>query len=253
METSFFAGIRLPNGTFKTTGDRRLDDLNDVIARNLAPGHVRAKDVAVSSGITTVEWYESLVAAGFTCTMTATDIELGARLIACRGDVAILTDASGAVLQVDVSGFAFRPDQAHWRERLVYGVPLRIAASQGLRDRLTKASWDLQLVSPRLSRNPNVRVHEEDLMLPSPTSTRWDVVRAANILNAGYFAHDVLESMVTNIGRTVAIGGLLAICRTVEGVGNSASIFRRTVAGLDPVDELGGGSEIAQIARGVSL
>jgi hypothetical protein len=251
LEAAFFAGIQLPNGTFKTTGDHRLDDLNDCIALHLPVGRVRAKDVAVSSGITTLEWYESLIGRGFTCEMTATDIDISARLVACRGELVVLTSASGDVMQVDISGFAFRPDQAGRRERLLYGVPLQIAARAALRDRLTRTVQDIDLVSPRLSRNPDVHIVEEDLT--RGPAGEWDVVRAANILNLGYFPEDVLELMVTNIARMVREAGLVAICRTVPTSGNHASLFRRTDGRLEPIDDLGSGSEIAHVARRVSL
>jgi hypothetical protein len=251
MEAAFFAGLRLPNGTFKTTSDRRLDDLNEHIARHLRPGHVRAKDVAVSSGITTVEWYENLTARGFTCEMTATDIQVRARLIQCSGGLTVLTDPSEYVMEVDVCGFAFRPDQAGRRERVLYGIPLRIATRPRLRAALTKTTRDVDLVSPRLSRNPNIRVGEEDL--DRAIAGEWDVVRAANILNLGYFSEDVLERMVTNLARAVRPSGLLAICRTLRGSGNHGSIFQRTDTGLDPLDDVGNGSEIARLARRVSL
>ncbi len=128
LERAFFEGVRLTNGTFKTTADGRLDDLNSMIIEHLSPRQLRAKDVAVSSGITTVEWYESLRAAGFSCEMTATDIQTQAALIECSGGLKLLVDRRGTPMQIDVAGFAFRPDNVGRRERLIYALPLAIAA-----------------------------------------------------------------------------------------------------------------------------
>src|SRR5690348_5485347 len=61
VEAQFFAGLRLANGTFKTTRDHRLDDVNAMLMPLLPPGKpLQIKDVAVSSGISTLEWMEML-------------------------------------------------------------------------------------------------------------------------------------------------------------------------------------------------
>ena len=105
LEREFFAGMRLPNGTFKTTYDHRLDDLNAEINRHLPRDRsLRAKDVAVSSGISTVEWCDELSQAGIGFKMTATDILVRARLLDVRGDLRVLVDRDGRTLQVDVAG-----------------------------------------------------------------------------------------------------------------------------------------------------
>src|ERR1035438_4568778 len=59
LEAQFFQRVLLPNGTFKTTASRRLDDLNDFLLpylRQLADRPLRIMDVGASSGVSTVEW-----------------------------------------------------------------------------------------------------------------------------------------------------------------------------------------------------
>ncbi len=101
----------------------------------------------------------------------------------------------------------------------------------------------ITLVSPRLVTNPNVRVIEEDLA--APVAGKWDVVRAANILNHVYFSESQLEAMVANVASQVRVSGLLAICRTVPQSGNHGSVFKRINDGFEEVGRIGGGSEVA--------
>src|ERR1700719_4541583 len=86
MEEAFFEGIQLPDGTFKTTADHRLDDLNEAMLAHLPRRRpLRVKDVAVSSGISALEWYDMLRAHRIAFQMTATDMWLRARLVDARG------------------------------------------------------------------------------------------------------------------------------------------------------------------------
>ncbi len=72
LEDLFFRNIRLPNGTYKTTYRRRLDDLNALARQHLPPKRpLDFMDVAVSSGVSTLEWIEFLAESGIQCRMTA--------------------------------------------------------------------------------------------------------------------------------------------------------------------------------------
>ncbi|HEV7715516.1 MAG TPA: hypothetical protein VGO53_07965, partial [Steroidobacteraceae bacterium] len=68
LENIFFRSVGLPNGTWKTTAYRRLDDLNALVQPLLPTARpLDIMDVAVSSGVGTVEWIESLEQAGIDC------------------------------------------------------------------------------------------------------------------------------------------------------------------------------------------
>src|SRR5690349_15214439 len=97
QERDFFQSIRLPNGVFKTTTDRRLDDVNAHLIDALksagaAPREVL--DVAVSSGISSVELIEALAAGGFDTALTATDLSLSGNLVALSRNHYVLIDSS---------------------------------------------------------------------------------------------------------------------------------------------------------------
>ena len=105
LEDLFFRSIRLPNGTFKTTYRRRLDDLNALVQLHLPPRRpLDCMDVAVSSGVSTLEWIESLADSGIQCRVTAGDAHADAYLLSVGSKLRVLVDRSGCPLQYDVAG-----------------------------------------------------------------------------------------------------------------------------------------------------
>jgi hypothetical protein len=84
MEKEFFSSIRLSNGVHKTTSPLRLDDANQrliAVFQKLGVAPETFLDVAVSSGISTIEWFESLQQAQLRPSMTATDLTMAAYLV----------------------------------------------------------------------------------------------------------------------------------------------------------------------------
>src|SRR5271157_2641182 len=76
LEAQFFQRVLLPNGTFKTTSPNRLDDLNRFVLpylQEIAERPLKIMDIAASSGVSTLEWYDSLKSQGIDCDVTATD------------------------------------------------------------------------------------------------------------------------------------------------------------------------------------
>ena len=103
-ESRFFARVQLRNGTFKTTHARRLDDLNRAIEPFLSHGQsLRLQDVAVSSGVSTVEWCESLRDIGVDFTVVATDACIEVSLVNF-GPFHVLCDKDGRAMQFDLYG-----------------------------------------------------------------------------------------------------------------------------------------------------
>src|SRR5262245_36978011 len=72
LEREFFSSIKLKNGTYKYTYSNRLDDLNEIVEALLPSARpLQIMDVAISSGISTLEWMESLERADIDHHMTA--------------------------------------------------------------------------------------------------------------------------------------------------------------------------------------
>ena len=260
-EDLFFHSIRLPNGTHKSTGHRRLDDLNDFVMEFLPPQRpLEVMDVAVSSGVSTAEWLVALERAGVDCRMLAGDAVVSASLISFGPRLRALADKDGHLLQLDLGGRAIRLPPPRRRDRLLY-APFTLlmtaasrlfdlAAPSGARPqrRLGITCRPLKLVSPSLARLPRLRTVEDDILLSTGYTCRFHVLRAANILNLAYFDVPTLERMLLNLRARLTPGGMLIVCRTNATGVNNATLFTLGKDGrFNITAHLNEGSEIADV------
>jgi hypothetical protein len=263
LERRFFGSFRLENGTLKLTSAGRLDDLNQMIARHLPHGRpLLAMDVGISSGVTTLEWFQSLRAAGIECRMVAGDLTAHA-LLWRIGPVSVLTEENGHPLQYEFLKWTL----AHAPRRIhKIGLFPLVALSARLMRRLASRRDSgqeqefakgvecrrLMLVSPRLLAQPNIEIVDDDVLVPWTRSERFDIVRVANVLNPAYFSEDKLYRALSLLRGRVAPGGLLALCRTQgrgDGDGNHATLMRFDGARLAVVSRLRSGSELEGLAQ----
>jgi hypothetical protein len=262
LEKKFFETVGLPNGTWKTTSYRRLDDLNALVQQFLpAERPLDIMDVAVSSGVSTLEWLESLERAGIECRMTAGDAAADAYLVTMGPGLRVLVDRRGTPLQYEVAGHAIRIP-VRKREMLRHALSLlymRVALHRLVAPALRAAKrpeegaragirWrPLKLVSPMI-RN-RIDVVEDDILVNRSYRECFHVVRAANILNRGYFDEDTLTAMLLNLRNRLRKGGLLVVCRTNERNINNGSLLALGKDGrFGLVRRLNEGSEVEELA-----
>jgi hypothetical protein len=265
LEREFFSSICLQNGTYKYTYSNRLDDLNSMVARWLPPSRpLKLMDVAISSGISTLEWMKSLELAGIEHEMTAGDLTLDAYLVSLNQDLHVLVDKTGFPLQYEIKGKALTTPVGRKR-RALYVFPLRQinktlqAKFEMLREKCkngvaqAQPGHDVQcrrvdLVSPRLRRPTNLKLIEDDILRDDYRGPRVHVLRAANILNRAYFTDDVLKQMLSQLRSRLLDDGLLVVCRTNISGNNNGSIFAlREGNKFELVDRIGEGSEVEQL------
>jgi hypothetical protein len=263
LEVVFFRSVGLPNGTWKTTSHRRLDDLNALVQPHL-PSHrpLDVMDVACSSGVSTVEWLESLEDAGVDCRMTAGDASVNAFVLSIGRSLHALVDRRGCVMQYEIGG---RGLEVPLRKRKIprYGAQVLLikALAKLLAPALSDpssagggAKWGMrwrpvQLVSPSIRRRAHIEVVEDDILQNRSYVRCFDVVRAANILNLLYFDERTLTAMLANLRERLRDGGRLVVCRTKNDNVNHATVF-----GLDAernlrvLARLNEGSEIEHLA-----
>jgi hypothetical protein len=278
MEEEFFSSVRLSNGVFKTTSTQRLDDVNKTLMALFQKLGVAPKtflDVAVSSGISTIEWFESLQQAGLKPSMTATDLTMTAYLVRLFSWCNVLVDKEGFPLQYDCYGFALRPwspkryyvlgdwfltllyRTLYWRFGQRLGLLKRLKSLQGnpppVDDPVIKAR--VQLVTWRLRDNKDIELLDDDITQPTPPQlrSRFEVIRAANILNRDYFSIPQLREAVRNLrSRLVGPGTFLIIVCTVEPGSNHGTVFRLGPLGsFDVLTRVGRGSEIEDIVLSI--
>jgi hypothetical protein len=256
QERDFFRSIRLSNGVFKTTDRRRMDDVNDLITRQWKAAASQPReilDVGASSAISTVEWVDSLTQAGFDVQAVATDLSLFSEIVTLSPRHQVLVDGEGYVLQHVLFGMAIRP----WRRRLdlLTGYWLLSAAANALtRSKLRRRAENgerLMLVSRSARDHERISFVEDDIfeLGREDFRGRFDAIRAANILNRGYFTDTLLARAVTVLkDRLAGPGSLLVIARTDDDGSNHATLFRLDGGGrFERLDAVGKGSEIEDI------
>jgi SAM-dependent methyltransferase len=255
VEREFFARVRLPNKTFKTTCSRRLDDLNqlcDPFLDAFGPRLLRVMDIGASSGISTAEWAEHIAARGIRACVVGTDKLLEAELISLFPGVDLLVDDQRNILHADVWGRGCPPGSTRGKD--IYAMPLRFLARIAVA-LLHKRSRKQRV--PLVSRNVNgkIRMECDDVLSPNPREYigAFDVVRAANILNRGYFDDHVLRKIIATLRERLKPGGLFVVCRTWVDTGkNHGTVFQLREDGFVALRRLNQGSEIEHLVGGIN-
>lgn len=259
-EARFFNALRTGNATFKRTAAGRLAAIDRalvdwLVTHGKAPEHVL--DLGISAGITTLELRNVLQAAGWDAAVTGTDRSLHAALLPLPFGCRALVEPDGHVLQYEVAGQAVRP----WRRRLDYvtGIaPLGWAVDRALRGAAAArlASPDREpvaLVSRAVATASDIRLVEDDITVPNPDLIgRFDLVRAANLLNRHYFSGTDLAAAVANTRSYLrGPGALLLVLRTHGEDDHRGTLFVQDERGrLDVALRWGGGSEIEPLLLG---
>jgi hypothetical protein len=243
IERAFFAALLLRNGVYKTTEERRMDDLLPMLvarARTIEARPLRVLDVACSSGVTTVELHRALAAAGLPVETVGTDLTLEADLVERADGAAMLFDSRGALLQVELPGWAspwrFRPSDRVWH-------PLgRARAGAGrARDRgVPRRAWSrgrgltgtrVALLAGAALAEPDVAFVEEDI--PCRRLRGRSTWCAWRTCSPGYFDPATLARMVSAVAGRVAPGGLLLILRSDGSPPvHHGTLFRRGTTGF---------------------
>jgi hypothetical protein len=243
----FFARVRLPSGVFKATEPHRLDDLNR-LAQPLLPGDrpLELMDVAVSTGITSLEWSEQLAEAGIEHRLLCGDSHVeGAWLqLAPLGD-ALLDHDRREILFLELLGRAVDPSGGTRKSALALPA-IRTIIRLGLHLGFPVRSVDL--VDPAVRSSPAVNVIRDDIFVRRPDlDGRFHALRAANILNRAYFDDEQLRAGVAALRERLRPGGLLIVCRTHDDGANHGSIVQATDEGWIVAARIGDGSEIEDL------
>jgi len=242
-ERRFFAKLRLPNGTWKTTYPNRLGDLDELLLEHLPRGReLELMDAGVSSGVSTVEWSDRLRESGVAHRLLAGDLHPDGRLLGIGPWIDVLFDAGGREPLLFELGQLSVPLRSDRR-----AVRLLRPALTRLLSPLAGRARPVPLVSPRLLRRPEIELVRDDVTEPGRFPQRFDAVRVANLLQPAYFDAPSIGRIAANLRDRLREGGLLAVCRTGEDGVNRATIFRRRGAGFTREAALNGGSEVEEL------
>lgn len=258
VEDAFFSSIKNPNNTFKCTWGGRFDQLDGQLVQAVKARGMDVRellDVGVSSGTTTLDLSDAFTREGFRPSITGTDYAIHAWIVPLGKRCAALLSSEGKLLQADLFGRSLQP----WRRRLDYltGMWLvRPVLSRFLGGRAARKLREgrdvrrVQLVSPRIRSHGRITIVEDNVLKPRDAfAGRFDLVRAANVLNENYFAEADLRKAVSNLrGYLKGPGSLLFIVRTLGSGEHHGTLFAMGDNGaLEVVERIGAGSEIEKL------
>lgn len=264
VEDRFFTDLKTQNSTFKRTGRARLNDVDACCVRNLAAAAARIErvlDIGISSGTSTLDLHDHLRAAGHAPRIIGTDLALDGYIVPALPGLRVLSDPGGHPMQYDLLGRAIRS----WERRADYLTGMiavrrmlarftRRAVQARLED--GHGAQPVRLLSPRLKGHPAITVEVNDIFARTDRFVRrFDFVRAANILNLGYFSEAELRRALSNIFSYLSGGGAWLLVARSKGSANAATLFRLSPDGrrLLVMDRVGGGSEIERLVLSTPL
>jgi SAM-dependent methyltransferase len=253
LECEFFSNLKMRNGTFKLTRPSRFATLEaefgPIVRDRVKHGPCAVLDIGASTGLTTVELADFLRAQGAVPQVVGTDLFIEAHLVDLAPGIHVLSDPEGWPLQYGVAGIGIRA----WVRRLDFitlaALPLLLARSllqSRLRRRIAAgATESVRMESRALSGRP-IRLLENDIFVPETGfEQRFDFIRAANILNLGYFGPDRLRIAIANIRAYCRGPGALLLVVKTAGQRHDGTLFELGEAGIFKVlARIGNGSEI---------
>lgn len=263
VEDRFFTDLKTRNSTFKRTERDRFQQLDDLCIWHfdrVGASFEEVLDIGISSGSTTLALNERLRRSGRTPVVIGTDISLTAFLIRVAWGIRVLVDEAGHALQYEVLGRAVRA----WTRRADYltgmifvrGLLRLLSALPIRRALLDRAvSREFRLVSPRLDAHPEVRVEQNDIFTPTDRFFgRFDFIRAANILNRGYFDERALRTALVNVASYLRGPGAWLLIARSTGPKTNGTLFRVAQDGhLRVACRIGIGSEIESLVLSTRL
>jgi len=255
-ENNFYANLYLSNGLWKTTNTHRLDDVNRLILECIRgrrlDGVLQVLDVAVSSGITTIELAQSLRSEGLLFNIIGTDIAINGSLISYGRLFHVLCDARRKALQFEMLGHPIANRLGAglrcWRgsvQVLVGRMVFYFLSRPCFNSMIRPASTPICFLTERWREEPNVTFVEEDLLSSPLDKRQYHVIRACNILNPQVFSQDQLVTAISQLCARLISGGFLFIVRTIAHGSNHGAAYELQKDGaLRHYASLGNGCEV---------
>ncbi|HMO61156.1 MAG TPA: hypothetical protein PKC39_01630 [Ferruginibacter sp.] len=249
-ENLFFKAIhqvRLANGIYKTTKAKRFVDIDTQLTALLKPGVIyKIHDVAASDGITSVDLYNTLKAAGINLELHMSD---KFSVIYCEKKWygALYKDADAAVLYADF--FSIQASRYIISRRYILSRLLGFLFPQ--KSPLKPTDKEVHMLNPKtrsLINEGKISFSYYDIFEVHANAEEYDVVRCMNVLNHNVFADETIVQGALNLVSTIKENGFFIIGRTEENTGqNRVTIFRKKQNELELVININDGSEVKNL------
>jgi hypothetical protein len=239
-----YASLYVRDGLSKKTTRGRLSDLDDRTLGLLSrEGDACIHDVGVSSGVTSLDLFESLRRAGrpfrlfvsdpfsrfYSCGRAVCRVyDRDRRLVRAYVGSVVLDERLSWKYFVSRYGFALLkrlpPDRRAGRPIVLYDARVRALIEQG---RIGELDYDV---------------------FGSRVETAFDFVRCMNLLTRAHFPAARIAEGLRNLTASLKEGGVLQVGKTTLAGVNEVSFFRRVGGRLRRVQDVNGGWEASELA-----
>lgn len=232
------------DGTSRQTAPGRFRDLDLLTADLLTHESNVIHDVAVSSGITSVELYSALHHRGIPFQLLVSD--KFSRFLYRGSIVRRIYDVTHTLLFAYVFGIL-----ADWKCGWKFPVskmlfPLIEAFNRPSAPFREMPLFDFRLLE--LIRKGHVDELPYDILATS-LPDRFTFVRCMNVLNLSYFNPDAILLALSLLKTSLKDQGILLLGRTMPDGSNAVSFYRKSSGNLELIRELDGGSEISHLVE----
>ncbi len=238
----FYTDIYAQNKTSKRTANNRFTDIDKISLKYLSNENLNTiHDVAVSSGITSDNFYELLQKEQINFKMDISDKY--SLIHVKKGFITKIFDADNQLFFA-YWGIFFAGDKNIFFPLtvLLYKIIKKFTENYG-------SDYSLYLFHPKILKKlqeNKINIIEYDIF-SSSVEKKYSFVRCMNILNKGYFSDNELVKAINNIKKSLHEDGVLLIGRTnAKGI-NRASFFKKTGNGFILLKDINKGSEVKNL------
>lgn len=237
--------ILLDNGVAKTTQPGRFAEIDSWLAQNLHESCVSIHDIAVSSGITSLELKQKLESDGYKVNLSISDKFMSLRYFK-RNFITYYYDIDGNFVLGNIFGIVA---QRNCNKFFFITRLLSKVMSKNAKKCFDNSLPELLLLHPEVCSSidqKEVTFINYDIFKTS-IYNEFDVVRAMNILNPIYFDVNEIKRAVRLIFSSLKEGGVLIVGRThLEDKKNHVSVYEKKDGLFKHIKSFNGGSEVSK-------
>lgn len=244
---SIFQYILTQNKTSKQTAYKRFENLDTVSLKYISDGAL-IHDIAVSSGITSVELFDLL--SGNRKNIKYHVSDKFSEYYVTQGWLSRIFDKSGELIGFYLFGI-YATDHLPNKypiSRLLFRIINHYEPKDRLHQPSPNAEHAVLLCNELRNRiKDGVISHLEYDVFSSSLTNEFNFVRCMNLLNISYFTEDKLICAVKNIFRSLREGGIFQVGRTHSDNTHHVSFFIKENNKMRLLEEINSGSEIKHL------
>ena len=246
LASRVYKKILTTDGTSKHTAPGRFRDLDSLVVDYLSHESNLIHDVAVSSGVTSVELYSVLRDRGVPFKLMVSD-KFSHYLY--RGTIVRKIYAVNKTLLLAYVGWILADRKCSWKFPISkFLFPLVRAFDKPSPPFGEIPLYEFQLLE--LIRKGHVEELSYDIFSTS-LPDRFTFVRCMNVLNLGYFKPDDISRALTLLKDSLKDQGVLLLGRTLPGGINAVSFYKKVFGHLELILDLNGGSEARHLVESI--